>query len=256
MGDLVRISISGSVATIKLDRPPLNVLNAEMLSQYAAACAQLAQQEEIRVVLVTGSDKCFAAGADLSEFAANADRMSTLAVGVQDGIGAAALMPQPVVALVSGFALGGGFELALACDFRIAAESAIFSLPETTLGLIPGGGGTQRLARLVGPAKAKEIVWTGARFSAEEALAIGAVEEVVPASELQTRGIALAELLASRPRHALTAAKRVIDGGLAGDLKSGLALEAEEFGKIFAHPDAKEGVNAFLEKREPRFSQD
>lgn len=254
MVELVRRSTDGAVAILTLARPPLNVINLGMLSELASHCDAIASDASVRCVIVTGGTDVFAAGADVSEFAAaSAEEMRAMAPRVQQGLGAVASLPQPVIAAVAGYALGGGFELALACDLRVAADNAVFGLPEVLLGIIPGGGGTQRLARLVGTAKAKEIAWTGARFGAEEALAIGAVNEVVPAAELAARSLALARTISERPQLAVRAIKRAVDASESGTPQDGLAAEAYEFGEVFGAADAREGISAFLEKRPPEF---
>ena len=255
MNALVRVARDSQVATISLARPPLNLLNAQLLGELRDACEVLAADRSVRVVLIAGDGGCFSAGADVAEFAAtSAADMASRAREVQEGIGVVSTLPQPVIAVVDGFALGGGFELALACDLRLCSTAATFGLPETSLGLIPGGGGTQRLSRLVGSARAKQLIWRGERLTADQALELGVVSQVLPVEDLPAKAMDLAIDLAQRSATALQAAKRAVDAAGEAGLAAGLAVEAEEFGRLFATADAKEGLAAFLEKRRPEFN--
>jgi enoyl-CoA hydratase len=233
------------VAVVRLDNPKVNALSTALLAQLEAAAAALADDPPGAVV-VTGGDRVFAAGADIGEFGGPGEARAVGGAFVR-ALDAVAAIPRCVVAAVSGFALGGGCELALACDLRIASDKARFGQPEILLGVIPGGGGTQRLARLVGPSRAKELILTGRQVRADEALRIGLVDEVVPHDELHDRAFALAAELASGALVAQGLAKRAIDEGLQGPLAAGIALEQELFAEVFATEDARIGVASFLE---------
>jgi enoyl-CoA hydratase/carnithine racemase len=251
MADLVRIEAGSGdaegVATIWLHRPPMNALNSQVQEELRAAATQVSQDRSVRAVVLYGGEKVFAAGADVKEFATMSPADVTVdAERISSAIGAMAEIPKPVVAAVTGFALGGGCELALTADFRVSADNAKWGQPEILLGIIPGAGGTQRLARLIGPAKAKDLVYTGRFVEADEALSIGLVDVVVPAAEVYATAVALAAKLARGPALALRAAKIAIDGGLEGDLRSGLRLESQLFASLFATGDAKAGIESFL----------
>jgi enoyl-CoA hydratase len=236
---------SDGVAVVRLDHPKVNALSSELLRQLEAAALALTDDPPGAVV-VTGGDRLFAAGADISEFGGPEDAR-IIGGGFLRAFNAVAAIPRCVVAAVSGFALGGGCELALACDLRIASERAKFGQPEVLLGIIPGGGGTQRLARLVGPSLAKELILTGRQVGADEALRIGLVNEVVAPDELHDRAFALAAELAAGAVVAQSLAKRAIDQGLETTLADGLALEQDLFVESFATEDARIGVASFLE---------
>lgn len=245
--DLVLIEKRGDgVAVLRLNRPPMNPLSHALLGELAAAAEAIAQDAAVRAVVVAGSDKAFAAGADVNELV---DQEAARRVGAmfRAAFDAVAAIPRPVIAAIRGYALGGGLELAMSCDLRVAADSARFGQPEILLGIIPGAGGTQRLARLVGPARAKELVWSGRQVRADEALAIGLVDRVVPADEVEAAAIRWAGSLAEGATVAMGLAKRAIDGGLDGTLAAGLDLEVECFVEVFATEDAKTGIAAFLE---------
>jgi enoyl-CoA hydratase len=236
---------SDGVAVVRLDHPKVNALSSELLRQLEAAARALTDDPPGAVV-VTGGDRLFAAGADISEFGGPEDAR-IIGGGFLRAFNAVAAIPRCVVAAVSGFALGGGCELALACDLRIASERAKFGQPEVLLGIIPGGGGTQRLARLVGPSLAKELILTGRQVGADEALRIGLVNEVVAPDQLHDRAFALAAELAAGAVVAQSLAKRAIDQGLETTLADGLALEQDLFVETFATEDARIGVASFLE---------
>jgi enoyl-CoA hydratase/carnithine racemase len=233
------------VAIVRLDNPNVNALSTEVLSQLEAAARALTDDPPGAVV-VTGGDRVFAAGADISEFGgpAEAERIGGLFLG---SLTAVARIPRATIAAVSGYALGGGCELALACDLRIASTRARFGQPEILLGIIPGGGGTQRLPRLVGVARAKEIILTGRQVDADEALRIGLVDEVVEPEALFDRAVARAAEFASGAVVAQASAKQAIDAGLDGPLATGLAREQRLFAEVFATEDARTGVASFLE---------
>jgi enoyl-CoA hydratase len=241
----------GKVAVLRLDRPPVNSLSIGLLAELRAAVDRLAA-ELPGAVVITGTDRIFSAGADVTEFAgtefAGTERAAEVAGGFASVLDAIAALPRATVAAISGGAFGGGLELALACDFRFAAGGARLGQPEILLGIIPGGGGTQRLARLVGPARAKDLVLTGRYVSAEEAHRIGLVDRVVAAEDLWAEAMEFASRLAAGPVVAQGLAKRAIDEGLELSLPEGLALERELFARTFATRDAEIGVRSFLER--------
>ncbi len=234
------------VVALRLNRPPMNPLSQALLTAIGDAAEGLADDPRVKAVVVFGSEKALAAGADIKEFG---DQDAARAIGATfrrafDGVAA---IPRPVIAGIRGFALGGGMELALACDLRIAADTARFGQPEILLGIIPGAGGTQRLPRLIGPARAKELVWSGRQVKAPEALAMGLVDRVVPADELEAAALAWAGELAQGAVAAMGLAKRAIDDGLDGSLAVGLDVEASAFIDVFGTEDAQTGVASFLE---------
>jgi enoyl-CoA hydratase len=233
------------VALVTLDNPKVNALSRELLRQLEAAARDLTGDPPGAVV-VTGGDRIFAAGADIAEFGGPHEARE-VGGGFRRALDAVAAIPRCVIAAISGFALGGGCELALACDLRIASERAKLGQPEILLGIIPGGGATQRLARLVGPAKAKGLILTGRQVAADEALRIGLVDEVVPPDELHARALGLAAELARGAVVAQGLSKRAIDQGLEGPLDAGLALEQDLFAEVFGTEDARIGVASFLE---------
>lgn len=249
----------GAVATIRLHRPEKkNSLNAEMRHEMANLLNDLARKPDIRAVVITGSDEIFCAGADISEMGGPPDAESSYhhARDFQILFDRVESLPQPVIAAVSGFALGGGCELAIAADFRIASESARFGLPEIKIGAFPGGGGTQRLQRLIGVAKAKEMILTGDPIGAQEALAAGLVMKVVPVGRCLEEASSLAAKLAALPRLALQASKMLINRSQELDLATGLEFEARTFGGLAHTHDLAEGTRAFLEKRKANFTGD
>lgn len=235
------------VAILRLNRPPMNPLSAALLQELAAAAGALRDDPSVKAVVVAGSEKAFAAGADITEFG---DQAAARRIGghFREAFDAVAAIPRPVVAAIRGYALGGGLELAMACDLRVASESARVGQPEILLGIIPGAGGTQRLTRLVGPARAKELVWSGRQVRADEALAIGLVDKVVPADEVDDAALRWAASLAGGAVVAMGLAKRAIDGGLDGSLAAGLDLELECFVESFGTEDAAIGTKSFLEE--------
>ncbi len=248
MGEFVRVEVDGAIATIRLDRPPMNALNARVQGEIAAAAGQVSDDPEVRAVIIFGGEKVFAAGADIKEMAdASYAGMAADSRRLQDSFTAVARIGKPVVAAITGYALGGGLELALCADFRVAGESAKVGQPEILLGLIPGAGGTQRLPRLIGPAKAKDIVFTGRFVGAEEAHAIGLVDKVVPDAEVYQAAHDLVAKYARGPAVALRAAKQAIDEGLDADLDTGLEIERLHFAGLFATEDAATGMRSFVE---------
>ena len=248
MGDLVTVETDNAIATIRLNRPPMNALSAAVQDDLAAAAAQAASDHAIRAVVLYGGPKLFAAGADIKEMsAASYAQMLPDSARLQDALTAVAQIGKPVIAAVTGYALGGGLELALCADFRVLGESAKVGQPEILLGLIPGAGGTQRLPRLIGPARAKDLIFSGRFVGAPEALAIGLADKVVPDDEVYPAACALAAAYAAGPPIALAAAKQAIDRGLETDLATGLELERLSFAGMFATQDAGAGMRSFLE---------
>jgi enoyl-CoA hydratase/carnithine racemase len=236
----------GGVALLRLNRPPLNALSRALLGELADTARALAGDAELKAVVIAGSDKALAAGADIEEFS-HADAARSINEIFREAFDALAAIPRPVIAAIRGYALGGGLELALACDLRVASVSARLGQPEILLGLIPGAGGTQRLARLVGPALAKDLIWSGRHVRADEALAIGLVDRVVPADEVETNALEWAESFACGAVVAMGLAKAAIDRGLDGSLAAGLDVEAAAFVSVFDTDDATVGVQSFLE---------
>jgi enoyl-CoA hydratase/carnithine racemase len=233
------------VAVVTLTNGKVNPLSRELLTELRQAADELAADLPGAVV-ITGGDRIFAAGADISQFG-GPEEAAEIGPLFHDTIGAFAVLPRFVIAAVSGFALGGGCELALGCDYRIASERAVFGQPEILLGIIPGGGGTQRLARVIGPSKAKEMCLTGRQVKADEALRIGLADEVAAPEELHDRALALAAEVAKGALQAQAITKRLIDDGLATSLDEGLALERDGFVEVFRTGDSQIGVKSFLE---------
>ncbi len=254
MAQFVRLEVVDAVATMRLDRPKLNPLDAAMQEEIRAAAHEAGERDDIRAVVVYGGPKVFAAGADIKEMAdMSYPDMVRHSGPLQSAFTAVARIPKPVVAAVTGYALGGGCELALCADRRIAADDAKLGQPEITLGIMPGAGGTQRLSRLVGPSKAKDLIFTGRLVEAEEARAIGLVDEVVPADAVYDTALAWASQFANGPAYALRAAKESIDHGLGLDIDAGLEIERAQFAALFATEDRGIGMRAFLDKAKPDF---
>lgn len=248
--------IRDAVATITFSRPKaLNALNGELLEELSRALDEIAQNEAIKVLVLTGAgDKAFVAGADITELATFNSLQAKLFSKIgHDIFNRLQTLPIPVIAAVNGYALGGGCEVALACDFIYASESAMFGLPEINLGLMPGFGGTQRLPRLIGKNMAKEMIFTGKMISAVEAKQIGLVNKVCPAESLMEEVSKTANGIAQKGRVSLRAAKQSIDNGMNVDLFSGCAMEMDGFALCMASDDSKEGTRAFLEKRKADF---
>ena len=245
----VHLEAADGVGTIRLDRPPMNALDIATQDRLREVAEEATRRDDVRAVVVWGGEKVFAAGADIKEMQRmDYQAMAVRARDLQESFTAVARIPKPVVAAVTGYALGGGCELALCADIRIAAENAKLGQPEILLGLIPGAGGTQRLARLVGPSKAKDLIFTGRMVTAAEALRIGLVDEVVPAEEVYEKALAWARRLAAGPALALRAAKEAVDGGLETDLETGLAIERGLFAGLFATEDRETGMRSFVEE--------
>jgi enoyl-CoA hydratase/carnithine racemase len=255
VGELVRLEVDGGIGTIRLDRPPMNALNIAVQEGIRVAAAAAEADPEVRAVIVYGGERVFAAGADIKEMAdMGYAEMAARAPALSSAFDAIAKIGKPVVAAITGYALGGGCELALACDWRIVASDAKLGQPEITLGVIPGAGGTQRLSRLVGPARAKDLILSGRFVDAGEALAIGLADRVVPPGDVYAEAVAMLQPYLHGPALALRAAKVAIDRGLEMDLSSGLALETELFAALFGTRDKAEGMAAFVAKRKPDFT--
>jgi enoyl-CoA hydratase len=231
------------VELIRFNRPPMNALSAELLGELAEHAEGLAGDPDLKVVVLAGNDRVFAAGAEISQLGAEAPLIDNF----RRAFDALEAIPRPVIAAVSGFALGGGLEAALACDLRLVAENARLGVPEILLGVFPGAGGTQRLARLVGPAKAKEMLWSGRQVRAGEALAMGLVDRVVPVDGWLDAALEWADSLASGAVVAMGLSKRAVNGGLDGPLSEGLDLERTLFGQVMATEDASTGIKSFFE---------
>ncbi|MEX2100368.1 MAG: enoyl-CoA hydratase-related protein [Acidimicrobiia bacterium] len=234
------------VVLLRLNRPPLNPLSYALLDAISDAAEALADDASVKAVVLTGGDRAFAAGADINEFT-DPEASQLIGASFRRAIDALPAIPRPVIAAISGYALGGGLEVALACDVRVAGDSARVGFPEILLGIFPGGGGTQRLPRLVGPARAKEIIWSGRQVRADEARALGIVDRVVPADEVLDRALAWAAELASGAVVAMGMAKRLVDEGLELPLPVALDLEQQAFVDVRTTDDAKVGIQSFLD---------
>lgn len=248
MGEFVRVEVADQIATIRLDRPKMNALNAQVQAEIAAAAEQVSMDDAVRAVILYGGERVFAAGADIKEMAPlGAGEMAKRTVALQAAFNDVANIPKPVVAAVTGYALGGGLELALCADFRVLGQSAKVGQPEILLGIIPGAGGTQRLPRLIGPAKAKDLIFTGRHVGAAEALATGLADKVVPDGEVYQAARDLVVRYATGPALALRAAKQAVNHGLDVDLATGLEIERLQFASLFATEDQKSGMDSFIE---------
>ena len=246
--DVVRLEVADNIATIRLDRPKVNAISFAVQAGLMSAAAEATERDDVKAVVVYGGERVFAAGNDVKEMAdlSYAD-MVKVSASVQGAVTAIARIPKPVVAAVRGYALGGGCELALAADIRIAAEDSTFGQPEVLLGIIPGAGGTQRLSRLIGPSKAKDLIFTGRFVKADEALSLGLVDKVVPADEVYAAALAWAGQFTSAASLAIRAAKECIDRGLEVDIDTGLEIERMQFAAIFATEDRAIGMRSFVE---------
>jgi enoyl-CoA hydratase len=246
--ELVRLEVEDGVGTIRIDRPKVNALNVQVQDEIRAAATEATERDDVRAVVLWGGERVFAAGVDIREMAdlTYADMVKRSGV-LQATYSTVARIPKPVVAAVNGYALGGGCELALCADIRIAAEDATFGQPEILLGIIPGAGGTQRLTRLVGPSTSKDLIFTGRFVKAPEALAIGLVDKVVPADQVYAEAVAWARQFSGGAALALRAAKETIDRGLEVDLDTGLEMERQQFAALFATDDRRVGMQSFIE---------
>jgi len=246
--EFVRLEVDAGIGTIRLDRPPMNPLSVQVQEEIRAAAGEAAQRRDVAAVVVYGGAKVFAAGADIKEMQTMSyTDMVERSAPLQSSLTAVARIPKPTVAAITGYALGGGCELALACDFRIAADNAKLGQPEILLGIIPGAGGTQRLSRLVGPARAKDLIYSGRFVAADEALSIGLVDKVVPADEVYDTAIAWMRSFVGGPAQALRAAKEAVDRGVEVELDTGLEIERMLFAGLFATRDREIGMASFVE---------
>lgn len=248
MGEFVRLDVDGGVGTIRLDRPPLNAIDSRVQRDLIELATEVDSRPDVAAVVFYGGQKAFAAGADVKEMAAKTiEEMEAHSGLLQDFTTALAEIGKPTVAAITGFALGGGLEVALTADRRIAADDAKLGQPEILLGIIPGAGGTQRLTRLVGTSTSKELIYTGRFVGAEEALAIGLVDELCPVDQVYDRAVAWASQFVGGPALALRAAKVAIDQGIDAQIADALQIERRQFAGLFATQDQKSGMQSFLE---------
>lgn len=245
--EFFELKVDAGVATLTLNRPPVNALNFAMQAEMIEASALITTNPEIAAVVIYGGEKAFAAGADIKEMERlTHEQMVERSYNLHSAFSAIAQIPKPVVAAITGYALGGGCELAMCADLRFAAENAKLGQPEILLGIIPGAGGTQRLTRLVGPSVAKDLVLSGRMISATEALDIGLVDRLFPAESVYSEAVAWARQFVGGPAAAIAAAKRVIDAGQDGTLEQGLEIERQAFADLFATEDRAIGMESFI----------
>ncbi|HEY5599740.1 MAG TPA: enoyl-CoA hydratase [Candidatus Manganitrophaceae bacterium] len=251
----VNYTLDERVATVTISNPPANVLTTPLMSELEKVIDELSSADGVKAVVLTGSGTLFIAGADIKEIASitSSKQGEALAKRGQAVFDKIEQMRKPVIAAITGFCLGGGMELAMACHIRIAGDRARLGQPEINLGIIPGFGGTQRLPRLVGKAKAMELILTGDMINAQEAKALGLINKVVPEGEVLKQAQGLAKKIASKGKRAIEGSLRAIQEGTAQTLSAGLSLEAQLFGQICQTDDMKEGLSAFVEKRQPKF---
>ncbi|MFL5736362.1 MAG: enoyl-CoA hydratase/isomerase family protein [Actinomycetota bacterium] len=253
MSDSVRLEVSDGVGTIRLDRPPANAIDPEVSGGIAAATSEAAERDDVRAVVVWGGERIFAAGADIKVMAAlNPESVRPVVSSLGDALAELEAVAMITISAINGYALGGGLELALATDFRFAAEDSRLGQPEIKIGVFPGAGGTQRLPRLVGPALARDLVYSGRQIGADVALHAGLVDRVLPAAEVYPAAVEAARAYANGPVEALAAAKASLHAAEM-DPRHGLEIERDAFCGLFGSADQREGMHAFLEKREPRF---
>jgi enoyl-CoA hydratase/carnithine racemase len=247
MSGPVYLEVEAGIGTIRLARPPMNALDIEVQEGIRAAAAQATARRDVAAVIVYGGEKVFAAGADIKQMQAMSyTDMVDRSAALQSALTAVAQIPKPTVAAITGYALGGGCELALCCDFRVAGDNAKLGQPEILLGIIPGAGGTQRLARLIGPARTKDLIYTGRFVDSAEALSIGLIDEVVPADDVLAAAQRRVERYVGGPAYALRAAKEAVDRGLETDLTTGLEIERSLFAGLFATRDRELGMSSFV----------
>jgi enoyl-CoA hydratase/carnithine racemase len=250
--EFVRLEVAedgSGVATLRLDRPKMNALNVQVQEEIKAAALEASERDDVKSAVVYGGELVFAAGAAVKEMAdMSYVDMVKRSGGLQSAFKAVARIPKPTVAAITGYALGGGCELALCCDLRFAADDAQLGQPEILLGIIPGAGGTQRLPRLIGPSRAKDLIFTGRFVKADEALALGLVDRTFPADRVYAEAVAWASQFGGAATYALRAAKESIDRGLEVDLETGLEIERQQFAALFATEDRGIGMGSFVEQ--------
>ncbi|MUG70261.1 enoyl-CoA hydratase/isomerase family protein [Paenibacillus validus] len=254
--EAIELVLDGNVAIVYLNRPPYNPLNGQLFRELGLLFNELEQNDDVRAVVLTGKgDRAFAAGADIKDMLnLNTREVLQFCQVSRNAFSKVESIPKPVIAAVNGLALGGGCELALACDLRILSDHAKFGLPEINIGIIPGGGATQRLQRLIGQSKAKELLYFGDMIDAQKAMDIGLANRVAPLEELMKVTLETAKKLAGKPIVAMRMMKTAVNSGGQADLQTGLDLEISCFGNAYASDDSKEGMRAFIEKRKPQFS--
>jgi len=249
MGEFVRLEVEDGVGTIRLDRPPMNAINDELTRDLVEAADQATRRDDVGAVVIWGGEKIFAAGADVKQMQPMSPlEVNPMIAALQEVFNRVEDIPKVTIAAIYGYCLGGGCELALCADFRFAAETAKIGQPEILLGIIPGAGGTQRLPRLIGPAKAKDLIYSGRQLPAEGARQIGLVDQVFPAEETYAKAVESARRYARGPLAALRAAKVALNWGARGDFRSGIVLERELFADLFSTEDQKEGMRSLLEQ--------
>jgi enoyl-CoA hydratase/carnithine racemase len=249
MGDFVRLEVSEGVGTIRLDRPPMNAINDELTRELGEAATDASLRDDVRAVVIWGGDKIFAAGADVKMMLPMSPlEVKPMITALQEVFNQVEEIPKVTVAAINGFCLGGGCELAMCADFRVAAEDAKLGQPEILLGIIPGAGGTQRMPRLIGLGRAKDLIYSGRMVRADEARQIGLVHEVFPAGEVYPHAVEMAQRYAKGPVAALRAAKVALNWGARGDVRSGIVLEREVFADLFSTEDQKTGMQSLLDK--------
>ncbi|MBB4685586.1 enoyl-CoA hydratase/isomerase family protein [Amycolatopsis jiangsuensis] len=248
MGEFAHLEVEGGIGTIRLDRPPVNALNNQVQAELAEAAREASDRDDVRAVILYGGEKTFAGGADIKEMAARSyPEIAKFGAELTASLARIASIPKPVVAAITGYALGGGLELALTADYRVAGDNVKVGQPEIQLGIIPGAGGTQRLSRLIGPSKAKDLIFTGRFVKAEEALKLGIVDEVVAPDDVYAAAHKWAAQFANGPAIALRAAKTAIDSGLDVDLATGLKIETQLFTALWATEDQRNGMQSFID---------
>lgn len=245
---LVRLEVDDGVGTIRIDRPKLNAINDQVAREIALAARDATEREDVGAVVIWGGERIFAAGADVKMMSELSPPEAGQVIDeLQDALNLVEDIPKVVIAAINGYALGGGYELALCADLRYAADTAKLGQPEIMLGIIPGAGGTQRLPRLVGLSRAKELIYSGRQVRAEEALAIGMADRILPADDVYRTAVEDARAYANGPRVALAAAKRSIDLGMRTDLPAGLRIERDAFVELFDTKDQKAGMRSLLD---------
>jgi enoyl-CoA hydratase/carnithine racemase len=254
VGEFVTLEVDDGVGTIRLDRPPANAINRQVSDELREAALEAGRREDVGAVVLWGGPQIFAAGADIKEMAGfGPEQIRPVVSSFGDALVVLEELPKVTIAAIEGYALGGGCELALACDLRVASQEAKLGQPEIKLGVIPGAGGTQRLSRLVGRSRARELIYSGRTVEADEALRIGLVDGVAPPGEAVVVARHKAYGFSRGPRRALAAAKEALNAADLGDLRTGLGVERDVFVGLFDTRDQEEGMRAFLEKRDPTF---